>query len=130
MLRPRLCACGSIIARHSSMTSASDTGSRDSVTLPDSISARSRISLISSSRYQPALRIWSRSRCWAGVGGGEPDAMSCAKPRIALSGVRNSWLMPERKSDFARLAFSAAAMASLRSDSTCLRTELSVPISR
>ena len=56
--------------------------------------------------------------------------MSWAKPRIALSGVRNSWLMPERKSVFARLAFSAAAMASCSSDSTRLRTELSVPINR
>ena len=33
-----------------------------------------------------------------GVGGGEPDSMSWAKPRIALSGVRSSWLMLERKS--------------------------------
>ena len=65
-----------------------------------------------------------------GVGGGEPDSMSWAKPRIALSGVRSSWLMLERKSDFARLAFSATAMASCSSSSTCLRTELSVPISR
>ncbi len=37
--------------------------------------------------------------------------MSWAKPRIALSGERSSWLMLERKSDFARLAFSAAALA-------------------
>ena len=130
MPMPRFCACGSIIARHSRMTSASETGSSDSVTLPDSISARSRISLISSSRYQPALRIWSMLRFWEGVGGGEPDSMSWAKPRIALSGVRSSWLMLERKSDFARLAFSATAMASFSSDSTCLRTELSVPINR
>ena len=72
MPMPRFCACGSIMARHSSMTSASETGSRDSVTLPDSISARSRISLISSSRYQPALRIWSMFRFCEGVGGGEP----------------------------------------------------------
>ena len=46
-----------------------------------------------------------------GVGGGESDSISWAKPRIALSGVRSSWLMLERKSDFARLAFSAAAFA-------------------
>ena len=68
--------------------------------------------MISSSRYQPALRIWSRLRFCEGVGGGEPDSISWAKPRIALSGVRSSWLMLERKSDFARLAFSAAAIAS------------------
>ena len=43
-----------------------------------------------------------------GVGAGESDAINWAKPRIALSGVRSSWLMLDRKSDFARLAFSAA----------------------
>ena len=56
-LMPRFCACGSIMAWHSRMTSLSDIGSSDSESLPDSISARSRISLISSSRYHPALRI-------------------------------------------------------------------------
>ncbi len=34
------------------------------------------------------------------------------KPTIADSGVRSSWLMVDRKSDFARLAVSAAACAS------------------
>ena len=108
---PRFCPCGSIIAWHSSMTSASDVGSRDSASLPDSICARSRISLISSSRYHPAWRIWSMLAVWEGVGGGESELMSWAKPRIALSGERSSWLMLDRKSDFARLAFSAAALA-------------------
>ncbi len=56
--------------------------------------------------------------------------MSWAKPRIALSGVRNSWLMLERKSVFAWLAFSAAAIAWFSSSSTRLRTELSLPISK
>jgi hypothetical protein len=36
---------------------------------------------------------------------------SCAKPRTALSGVRSSWLMLERNSDFARLAASASSLA-------------------
>src|SRR3954470_3144640 len=89
----RECACGSIIARHSSMTSANETGSRDKVALPDSMSARSSISLINSNRYQPALRICSRLRFCDGVGGGTPDSITCAKPRMAFSGVRNSWLM-------------------------------------
>ena len=53
-------------------------------------------------------------RFWAGVGSGEPDSISWAKPRIALSGVRSSWLMLDRKSDFARFAFSATAMALLQ----------------
>ncbi len=48
---------------------------------------------------------------WAGVGGGESDSISWAKPRMALSGLRSSWLMLERKSDLARLAFSATDLA-------------------
>ena len=69
-------------------------------------------------------------RFCADVGSGDPPSRSWAKPRIALSGVRNSWLMLERNSDFALLASSAAAMAAFSSDSTRLRTELSVPINR
>ena len=57
--------------------------------------------MISSSRYHPALRIWSMFRFCAERRDGEPDSRSWAKPRIALSGVRNSWLMLERNSDFA-----------------------------
>ena len=109
---PPLRACGSIIAWQSASTSASDIGSGDSDSLPDSIRARSRISLISSSRYQPACRIWSMLSFCAGVGAGAPESISCAKPRIAFSGERSSWLMLERKSDFAWLALSAAILAS------------------
>jgi len=123
---PRCCACGSIMARHSSMTPAIDTGSRVSIALPDSISARSRISLISSSRYQPAFRIRRRSRCWEAVGGGVADSISWAKPRMELSGVRSSWLMLERKSVLARLAFSAAIIASLSFASMALCAEMSI----
>ena len=39
------------------------------------------------------------------------DSINWAKPRIALSGLRSSWLMLERKSDLARLAFSATDLA-------------------
>jgi hypothetical protein len=65
-----------------------------------------------------------------GVGDGAPDSITCANPNIAFSGVRSSWLMPDRKSVLARLAFSAASIARVSSDSTRLRTELSVPINR
>ena len=111
MLMPRCCACGSIMVRHSDMTSDNDTDSGDSDTLPDSITARSRISLISLSRCHPAWRIWAMLSDWEAVGNGEADSISWAKPRIALSGLRSSWLMLERKSDLARLAFSAADLA-------------------
>ena len=50
-------------------------------------------------------------RLCEGVGPGFSDSISWPKPRIAFSGVRSSWLMLDRKSDLARLAFSAAAMA-------------------
>ena len=48
---------------------------------------------------------------WPGVGGGVPVSISWAKPRMAFSGERSSWLMLERKSDFARFASSAATLA-------------------
>jgi len=64
---PRFCAVGSIMARHSTMTSVSDTGSSDSESFPDSMTARSRISLISCSRYHPAWRICSMLSFWTGV---------------------------------------------------------------
>ncbi len=43
--------------------------------------------------------------------GGDSESINCANPRIAFNGDRNSWLMLERKSDFARLAFSATKVA-------------------
>ncbi len=104
------------MVRHSFMISASDTGSSDSDSLPDSITARSRISLISSSRYHPALMISRSLADWTSVGGGVPDSINWAKPRMAFSGLRSSWLMLDRKSDFARLAFSAACLALSSSD--------------
>ena len=111
MLMPRCCACGSIIARHSSMTSSSDTDSPDSETVPASITARSRISLIRFSRCHPATRIWAILSFWEGVGDWESDSISWANPRIALSGLRSSWLMLDRKSDLARFACSATDLA-------------------
>ena len=81
---------------------------------------------------------------WLGEGGGDSVSSSWAKPRIALSGERSSWLMLERKSDFERLAFSANSLALCnsafcswstrssrpRSSSIFWRAVLSVPISR
>jgi hypothetical protein len=49
-------------------------------------------------------------RFCAGVGYGALDSSKCAKPRIAFSGVRSSWLIPARKFDLARFARSAAAI--------------------
>ena len=52
---------------------------------------------------------------WTGVGSGVDDSIICAKPSIATKGLRSSWLMLERKSDFARLALSAANFAPFNS---------------
>src|SRR2546423_15694379 len=98
------------MAWHSRMTSASDVGSFESDRFPDSIWARSRISLISSRRYHPARRISAMLAFCAGVTEVGSDSINWANPRIALSGDRSSWLMLERKLDFARLAFSAALL--------------------
>jgi hypothetical protein len=130
---PRFCACGSIMAWHSSMTSASDTGSSDSDSLPDSISARSRISLISSSRYQPALRIWSMLRFCEGVGGGVPGfhQLGEAEDRVERRAQLVAHAGEEiRFREVGLLGANLAAMALFSSASTCLRTVLSVPISR
>ncbi len=59
---------------------------------------------------------------WKAVGGGESDSINWAKPRIALSGERSSWLMLDRNSDLARLAFSATEVALVSAASTFLRS--------
>ena len=105
-------ANGSISKAHSRIISFSNTGSNDNGCLPDSICAKSKISLINSNKYQPPCKICLRLRCCEGVGIGLPDSINCAKPNMALSGVRNSWLMFDKNSDFAALAFSAMALAS------------------
>jgi len=40
---------------------------------------------------------------------------NCAKPRIEFMGVRNSWLMDDKNSDFAMLAFLAASRSTTAS---------------
>ena len=51
--------------------------------------------------------------------------MISAKPMMALSGVRSSWLTWARKVDLARLALSAASLALRRSPSIALRAVMS-----
>ena len=71
---------------------------------------RSRMSLIKLSKLSPERRnIWTYLSC-SGVS--EVLARRSATPMIAFIGVRISWLILARKSDFVRLALSAAALAS------------------
>ena len=81
--------------------------------LPDSMRDRSSMSLIMSQQV-PAGLLDLRRPTAAGAGGGglrRSSSSSCAKPSIAFSGVRSSWLMRERNSLFARLRASAASRA-------------------
>jgi hypothetical protein len=101
----RVCACDSISARHSYMTSGvRRLGGQRQLARFDQ---REIEDLVDQLEQVPAgledlvdVSLLRRRRV------GAPDSSSCAKPRIALSGVRNSWLIPARKSDLARLAFS------------------------
>ncbi len=96
-------------------TSSTGTGSGDSDSCPTSIRAMSSTSLIRSSRCPPPRRICCTPSVWSGVR--VSICRICAKPRIAFSGVRRSWLIRDRKSLFARLA---------RSVSSCARRSRSV----
>ena len=55
--------------------------------------------------------------------------MISEKPRMALSGVRNSWLMVARKRDFAWFASSARARASSEIDFACSSSAISASFS-
>ncbi len=114
---PRCAEAVRVSAWHSSSTSRSSTGSRLIDTLPDSICARFRISLISVSRWLPASTMCcTKPRLRSGSALPASTWFSnCPKPMIALSGVRSSWLMLDRNSDFARFALSASRVAICRS---------------
>ncbi len=116
MRMPRCAASGAIMLSHSPRISPSATGSSERSTVPDSTLARSRISLIRVSRWRPDLRMWlANSFFCASVDGSRSEVRIWAKPRMALSGVRSSWLMDDRKADLAWLALLACSTASASS---------------
>ncbi len=89
---------------------AGSTARRSSRSLPATMRLTSRMS---SMRWTCALALRSM------ISSGRPSAMGSgrrvrrmsAQPRMAVSGVRSSWLMVERNSSLARLVASAAARA-------------------
>ncbi len=96
----------STVSRRSKLTCSSSS-------LPASIREKSRMSSTMDRSDSPDDRASSASRRWLGV---RPDSTSSSVvPRTPLSGVRISWLMLARNCDLARLADSAAALASRRS---------------
>ena len=107
-------ASGSDSASASCTSSARLSASGDSASRPDSTWARSSTSLIRRSRWRPARstsRRWPRERAPRS----RSSSISCAKPRMAFSGVRSSWLMLDRNSVFARLACCAVSRAATSS---------------
>ena len=85
-------------------TSASKLNCVDSISsLPASIFEKSSMSLIILSRVCDAPSIWIRFVCWSLSSAARCESL--VRPIMALSGVRISWLMRARKSDFAFVAF-------------------------
>ena len=105
-------------------SSRSNTVGRRS-SLPASTFARSRTSLMSSSRWRPEPWMWP-ANSWtvaASCPSGEIGrSRSSEKPMIELSGVRSSWLMAARKSLFAALADRSSTMSRSRSARTSSRS--------
>jgi len=75
--------------------------------------AMSSTSSINLRRWRPPFTIYPTLSPCSGLR--ESISSTWAKPRMAFSGVRSSWLIRERNSLFARLAVSALNSAALRS---------------
>ena len=93
-------------------------GSMESDRLPDSICEMSRTSLINWRRCWPADTMWLMLSALSGVS--SSSCNSWPKPRMAVSGVRSSWLMRERNSS---LAWVAARASSRAPSSSALRSD-------
>ena len=112
MCRPRLSAVGSTMASAALTSGPSSSATGSSFSMPDSMRDRSSVSLIMCSRCQPACWICAAQARWCSASAGLRSRLSsCAKPSIAFSGVRSSWLMRETNSLFARLELSADSRA-------------------
>jgi len=112
ILMPRCCARRSDHGLHSSSTSDSDKGSSDSDNLPDSITASVEDFVDQVQQYQPAFDDLVQPDNLGGRWRRCTRLQQLGEAEDALSGVRSSWLMLDRKFDFARLAFSATAWRS------------------
>ena len=97
------------------------------VTIPTSIFDICRILLIRTSKCSPLRLIIPKYCCWSALRAAE-RASSWLKPRIALRGVRNSWLIFDRNSLFALFALSASSLACCRAISACLRSVISLAV--
>ena len=109
MLSPLRSACSAISERVWSRTASRAKSVCSSARRPASIFDKSRMSLMMESRCRAAsLILLSRSPCSIV---GDARCNRWVRPRMAFIGVRISWLMLARNALFARLALSAAALA-------------------
>ena len=108
--RPFSAARGRIDSLQISSSARRSSGLSCRVSLPASMLATSSRSVISTSRCSPDSRI-RRMRCCCASLSEASICSSCAKPRMALSGVRNSWLIVARKRLLAWFAASARCLA-------------------
>ena len=87
---------------------------------PDSIFATSRMSLINSRRWEALLSTVCKALSWSWLI--SPKTCSCNPsviPRIALRGVRSSWLILARNSSLRRVALDSSMLRSLISCCAC-----------
>ena len=103
--------CGPMTAAARSKSTDRRNGSLVSTIFPLSIFEMSSTSLMRLSRWSDAAPIFRRLSSVLSASSVCSFAI-CSMPMMAFIGVRISWLMRERNSDFAWLAASAAVMAS------------------
>ena len=117
-------ASGSTVLATSPMTSLTSTVCRRSSIWPASILERSRMSLINPRRCFPLEWICSRNRLRvAGVNWPLPASINSSEnPRMALRGVRSSWLMLARKTLLWRFASRSLRLLSSSFVMRCLRS--------
>ena len=111
--RPRLRAVSPSMVVTSSSRVSTSKSSRSSSNRPASIFEKSRMSLMMPSRVRLAPCTPVASRCCSGVS--VVRSRRSLSPMTPLSGVRISWLIVARKSDFCR----EASMASSRACASC-----------
>ena len=117
--RPLRCAGSANICAVSATSSRTANGCGLSSSLPASIFEKSRMSLMMWS--SASAEVLTISRYWRCSGGCGASSSSSVIPSTPFIGVRISWLMLATNSLLARLAFSAAVLAS-RSAAVCVRT--------
>ena len=103
---------------------AGSKGAGSSSSPPASRREKSSTSLTTLSKVLLASRMWPTWRAAVLVSPRERRSTS-AKPMMAVSGVRSSWVMLARKSDLAAEAVSASSRALARSISSFLRSVMS-----